>query len=78
MFGALKIGEKRIAQLLEKYGPSTWKNCLDEIKNVSEKIMRDEIDKIPDGSYECEDYIDDTGRTSNPAKIHVRRGCEGR
>jgi N-methylhydantoinase B/oxoprolinase/acetone carboxylase alpha subunit len=77
MFGALKIGEKRITQLVEKYGPSTWKNCLDEIKNVSEKIMRDEIDKIRDGSYECEDYIDDSGRTSNPAKIHVRLDVKG-
>ena len=77
MFGALRIGEKRIAQLLDKYGTSTWKSCLDEIKNVSEKIMRDEIDGIPDGTYEYEDYIDDTGRTSNPARIHVRVDVKG-
>jgi N-methylhydantoinase B/oxoprolinase/acetone carboxylase alpha subunit len=77
MFGALKIGEKRITQFLDKYGTSTWKNCLDEIKNVSEKTMRDQIDRIPDGTYEYEDYIDDTGRTSDPARIHVRVDVKG-
>jgi N-methylhydantoinase B/oxoprolinase/acetone carboxylase alpha subunit len=77
MFGAMKLAEKRITQLVAKYGLSTWTSCLEEIKNVSERIMRIEIDKIPDGSYENEDYIDDSGRTSDPAKIHVRINVKG-
>jgi len=77
MFGALRVGERRVIRLLEKYGPRTWKSCLDEIKNVSERIMRSEIDRIPDGSYEYEDYVDDTGRSSSPAKIHVRIDVRG-
>jgi len=77
MFGALRVGERRVTQLLDKYGTETWKSCLDEIKNVSERIMRSEIDRIPDGSYEYEDYVDDTGRSSSPAKIHVRIDVRG-
>jgi N-methylhydantoinase B/oxoprolinase/acetone carboxylase alpha subunit len=72
MFGALQVGEQRLTQLVAKYGMSTWTSCLDEIKNVSERIIRSEIERIPNGSYEYEDYIDDTGRTDTPAKIHVR------
>ena len=72
MFGALQVGEQRITQLVEKYGIPTWTSCLDEIKDVSERIIRSEIQRIPNGSYEYEDYVDDTGRTDTPAKIHVR------
>jgi N-methylhydantoinase B/oxoprolinase/acetone carboxylase alpha subunit len=77
MFGALEVGERRITQIVEKYGKSTWKACLDEIKNISERIIRSEIDRIPDGSYEYEDYMDDSGRSSTPAKIHVRIDVKG-
>ncbi|MGA3406102.1 MAG: hydantoinase B/oxoprolinase family protein [Candidatus Bathyarchaeia archaeon] len=77
MFGALQVGEHRITQLVEKYGIPTWTSCLDEIKNVSERIIRSEIQRIPTGSYEYEDYIDDTGRTATPAKIHVRIDVKG-
>ena len=52
MFGALRVGEKRIEKYLDKYGVETWENCLSEIKNVSERIMRSEIRKIPSGVYE--------------------------
>ena len=72
MFGALQVGQQRITQLVEKYGINAWTNCLDEIKNVSERIIKSEIKRIPNGSYEYEDYVDDTGRTDRPAKIHVR------
>jgi N-methylhydantoinase B/oxoprolinase/acetone carboxylase alpha subunit len=77
MFGALRLGERRISQLLEKYGQGTWHGCLEEVKSVSERYMREEIRKIPSGSYEYEDYIDDDGRESKAARIRVRIDIKG-
>ncbi len=77
MFGALRVGERRIAQYVEKYGVATWNNCLAEIKNVSERYMREEIQRIPSGSYEYEDYVDDSGKDSTPAKIHIKVDVRG-
>jgi N-methylhydantoinase B/oxoprolinase/acetone carboxylase alpha subunit len=77
MFGALRLGERRISQFVEKYGQATWHSSLERIKNVSETYMREEIRKIPSGSYQYEDYIDDSGRVSDPAKIAVKVTIKG-
>ncbi|MFX0198214.1 MAG: hydantoinase B/oxoprolinase family protein [Candidatus Hodarchaeota archaeon] len=68
---AVRTGEKRLIELAEKYGVDLVLACMDEIQNYSEKIVRNEISKVPDGEYEGEDYIDAGNRGDKPVRVHV-------
>jgi N-methylhydantoinase B len=49
-------GEKLILNLVEKYGKTTIKQCIDEMLDLGEFRMREGISTIPDGEYYYEDY----------------------
>lgn len=70
-----RIGEKRIGELINKYGELTFKQGMEAFLNYSEKKIRDGLSKIPDGSYEFIDYLDDDGieldKQNLPIKIMV-------
>ena len=52
------IGEKRIFELVEKWGQEKVRDVMKMSLEYSEKLMRMEIKKIPDGCYEAEDFIE--------------------
>jgi N-methylhydantoinase B len=51
MIGACKVGEDRIIRLVEKYGLDTIYETLDYLLGYSEKLVRAEISRWPDGVY---------------------------
>ena len=61
MIGSLYLAERRIAELVERYGVDTFEQCCEDIKNVSERLMRAEIASWPDGEYEAEGILEDDG-----------------
>ena len=77
MIGSLKVAERRAIDYVKKYGVETWKAALTEIMNISERIMRDEIDAIPDGEYENEEWMDDSGNSSEPVRLKVKVKIKG-
>ena len=68
---ANKIGMKRVQRILEKYGLDTFRDCVDEILNYSERRMLSEIRKLPKTKVSAEDYLDDSGSEDKPVKIKV-------
>jgi N-methylhydantoinase B len=44
---------------------------MEEIKNYSERRIRSEIAKLPQGTYEAEDFLDDDGIKDEPIKLKV-------
>lgn len=54
LIGAAKIGEKRLVEMLDKYGEETISAFITDLFNYSESRMREKIDKIPDGNYHGE------------------------
>lgn len=48
-------------ELIDSYGWETLEMYIDQLCNYAEKRTRDEIEKMPDGSYEFTDYLDDDG-----------------
>ncbi len=54
-------GIKRLQELTAKYHKDTVAGYAKEIINYSEKITRQTIKKIPDGTYSFEDFMDDDG-----------------
>jgi len=59
--GACKIGEKGLLGLLDKYGAETLYTAIDELFDASEKHMRKEIAKMPNGKYSAERFMDHDG-----------------
>jgi N-methylhydantoinase B/oxoprolinase/acetone carboxylase alpha subunit len=80
MIGSLYLAERRIAELVERYGVDTLLECYEDIKNVSERLMRAEIASWPDGEYTAEGLLEDDGVVPDrPWKIRgtlVIRGDE--
>jgi N-methylhydantoinase B/oxoprolinase/acetone carboxylase alpha subunit len=69
--GGLHTGMRRFHSLLERYGRDVVSTGIDEIIRYSERHMRSEIARIPDGTYSFIDYMDTDGVTGRPVKIVV-------
>jgi N-methylhydantoinase B len=74
---ACEAGEKGFVGLLEKYGAHILRPYLEELKDLAERMMKDEIAAIPDGEYYAEDFIDGVGEEPQPLKIAVTVKVEG-
>ncbi|GAB4245131.1 MAG: hydantoinase B/oxoprolinase family protein [Acidobacteriota bacterium] len=79
--GALRIGEKRLLQLVERNGLAEVRRYCAALHDYAEAVMRRVIEAIPDGTYEGEDVLDDdgvdaTGR-GKPVRIHVTVTVQG-
>ncbi len=74
---AANLGERRIQELIEKYGVDLYLEALQEILAYSEKRMMEEIKEIPDGVYEAEDCLEDTGISDRPVWIRVKITVSG-
>lgn len=61
LIAATKICEQRIINLIEKYGRETVLGCVEEMVQRTERAVREEIRKMPDGVYTGESATDDDG-----------------
>jgi len=77
---AVRTGERRLTQLLKRYGAATFKESIKLIFDQSEKLAQAAVKKIPDGIYEAESFMDDDGVNLGkhiPIKVRVEvRGEE--
>ncbi|MFW5963393.1 MAG: hydantoinase B/oxoprolinase family protein [Natronomonas sp.] len=55
---ATKIAADRLLELVDKYGVETVMTAFDESQDYVERIMREQIRDLPDGTWRTEDYID--------------------
>ena len=62
LIGSTALAERRAIELLDTYGKETLFACIDEMIKRSEKAVRGEIAKWPDGTYRAEAQTDDDGR----------------
>jgi N-methylhydantoinase B len=71
MYGSLRIGERRVVELAERYGTETFLRGLEEIKAYSERRMRAELKAIPDGVYQFVSFMEDDGHTTDGLPVAV-------
>ena len=69
---ACRIGAERFKELIERYGIETVKAASEDLMDYSERLLRREIEKLPDGSYEAEGFIDGFQDDPNPANRDLR------
>jgi N-methylhydantoinase B len=63
LMGSTSVAEKRMIELLDKYGRETVSACIDEMIHRTEKAVREEIARWPEGTYSAEVKTDDDGST---------------
>ena len=66
---ALDLGERRLHALLDEYGDETIAAALAALTARAETLMRANIAALPDGTYSCDDFLDNDGVTDKPLRI---------
>jgi N-methylhydantoinase B len=66
---ALDLGERRLHALLDEYGDDTITAALAALSSRAEALMRANIAALPDGTYTCDDFLDNDGVTDAPLRI---------
>jgi N-methylhydantoinase B len=72
MVGANRTGERRLMEIVAKYGWNQVNRYVTAILDYSERMTRQAISNIPDGIYEAEDFLDDDGISDKPIAIRVK------
>jgi N-methylhydantoinase B len=66
MIGAVRLGEQRMQELAARYGAATIVSAMSELIDYSEQLLREELGKLPDGSWDVEALMDrDPGSDSD-------------
>ena len=55
---ASRIGAERFLELIDRYGLETVQGASEDLMDYSERVLRTEIEKLPDGTYSAEGTID--------------------
>ena len=72
------LGQKRMAEILSRFGTESVEIFVDELIEYTERWARTEISKLPDGVYETEALLDDDGVSDRPIrlvlKVEIKQG----
>jgi N-methylhydantoinase B len=75
---AVKTGERRFLQLIERYGAQEVRTSIVAIMDHAEAMARARTRTIPDGVYEAESFMDDDGiEVGKPVPIKVKVTVKG-
>ena len=70
--GADRLGEKRLGELVAKFGKRDILACFDRLLEMSEGQLKAAIAEWDDGRFEAERFVDDDGvDLEQPVRIHV-------
>ncbi len=78
-FQAGRLVERRLTSYVEKFGLETVRVAFDDTMDHSERLFRDWVARLPDGSFEFEDFGDhDVGKEDQPPiRVHCKMTIEG-
>lgn len=71
MIGSARIGERRVHQLLDEYGPATVRSSVDAILDSAERETRACISTWRDGVFRGEAVLDDDGHGTTDIAIRA-------
>ncbi|MFC7157603.1 hydantoinase B/oxoprolinase family protein [Halomarina halobia] len=75
---ATRIAEERLLELVEKYGVNTVMTAFEESKDYVERMMREQIRDLPDGTWRTQDYIDaDPNKKEGFVTVDVEMTIDG-
>jgi N-methylhydantoinase B len=68
---AAHAADVRTRELLADHGADVVNACVDSLFDYVEAQVRAEIEKIPDGTYTAEDWVDSDGVSGEPVRVRV-------
>lgn len=71
MLASLNTGAQRVAEIIEQHGVETFMACQSDLVEYTEAKARDALRKIPDGTYEFWDYLDDDFVSNIPVRVRL-------
>src|SRR5579884_3642148 len=74
---ANRTAERRLQEVAERYGIAVVEEHIDALIAYAERITRQTIEQIPDGTYHFTDYMDDDGFSDEPIPIKVALTVRG-
>ena len=69
---ALRTGERCVKEAYEKFGADLIHEALDMLIQHSENESREAVRKLPDGTWEAHDWLDDDGITDDMIRMAVK------
>ena len=72
MLGGMETGRARIEDLIRRHGVDTLIETQAALQDYAASKSRDVLRRIPDGSYEFWDYLDDDAVTGIPVRVRVK------
>lgn len=76
-YASCETAERRLDELIERYGVDTLKAGMSEIVARSEEMTRARITAFPDGDYHARDCLDGDGRTEDKIWVDVKVTIRG-
>jgi N-methylhydantoinase B len=75
---ATRVAEQELLRLCDKYGKDTVLTAFEEVQDYVERLTRQRIAQMPDGTWETEDYMDyDPSIGEGLIPIKIRLTIEG-
>lgn len=74
---ALRVGAKRLCELMEARGAARTQQAMEALKSYSERLMRATLSSVRDGEYVASDVLDDDGFGARRICIAVRIRIRG-
>jgi N-methylhydantoinase B len=78
MIGSARVGERRLAALLDEFGPATAHAAIEAVLDGAERQVRAVIGAWPDGVYHGAAVLDDDGHGAEDVYIRARVTCRTR
>ena len=75
--GSVKLGEKRLAELIQEFGVETVSGAKDRILDAAETQAREVVESWQDGIYQGEALLDDDGRGNVDIAIRAKVTVKG-
>ena len=76
VLGICRVAERRLRDLIGKYGLPTLRAATEDILDASERRMRAAMRALPHGEYRHIGYIDGNQATPHPLEVHVKLTIE--
>ncbi len=74
---AHSVGESRLQEAVQEHRSQRLCAAMDDLLDYGERLMRNLIEKIPDGTYRHTDRLDDDGLGNGPLPIAVTLAIRG-
>jgi N-methylhydantoinase B len=71
LLAANNVAQRRLAELIERYGVDTVLSVMDELMDVSERRLRARLRELADGRFTARTYLDHDGHHDNLHRIQV-------